>query len=320
MKRSVAILGPTPQFVRWAMEHTCPLRETDVDNLPDSTFRQLRGLRELSIGLIEKRVFENICVHPASTGQDAMNARGFKAGEVLDVHGDSSDVENCCRSCSANAVSDLHPGIWAGCYGWFPATNDFCVESNLRDGQKMNESKEDLAHQPNRIDYVGLIDDVIKHVSAERAAQLFDVTTPRWYGIWKNRIMTQEQVDYLLGVFESATTNCLDMGADPVELADLVQLRDALKRSSDHRLRLHVDLVPPGVSDGQTWTLSAYCPDCKFALSEIGRQRCPSCGRIGSPHGQRKSKVLGLRPYVNLEGVMGRHSTVEFMQRFHSRS
>ena len=51
MKRSVAIWGPTPAFIRWAIEHPCELRDIEVDNLADGTFRQLRALRELSGGI-----------------------------------------------------------------------------------------------------------------------------------------------------------------------------------------------------------------------------------------------------------------------------
>ena len=319
MKRSVAIYGPTPQFVRWAIGHCCPLRETDVDNLPDSTFRQLRGLRELSMGLMENRVFENICVHPASADQDAPSVRGFKAHEVLDAHGDAAYVGNCCRSCPANAVAESRPGTWAGCYGWLPAISGFCLESTLRVGGKPNELSRNQVYQPGRLDFVKLLDDVIKHSALKPAGELFNKTTPRWYGLWQNSLLTHEQVEYLQEIFESAVSHCLNERAALAEIADLIQFRDALKRCVEHRLTLHVDLVPPGISDGQTWTLSAHCPDCKIEMPTSGRQQCSACGKFGNPHGQRKSKVLGLRPYVNLVGVMGEPMTAEFMRRFNSQ-
>lgn len=320
MKRSVAIYGPTPQFVRWAIGHTCPLREPDVDNLPDSTFRQLRGLRELSTGLVQDRVFEDICLHSTATNEDSTQARGFKIHEVLDAYRDAAHVESCCQTCPANAISDSREGTWAGCYGWLPATSGFCLESTLREGARANQSLTSVDTRPDRIDFVNLIDDVIEDSDLPHNENLFCPTTPRWYGLWQNAILTQQQIEYLCQVFESAVNKCARNGANPDEFIDLIQFRDALKRCVEHRMAIHVDLVPPGVSDGQTWALAAHCPDCRLEMSAPGRQQCPACGRFGNPHGPRKSKVLGLRPYVDLEGVLGKQKTVEFMRRYRSQA
>jgi hypothetical protein len=320
MKRSVAILGRTPQFVRWAIGHACALRELDVENLPDGTFRQLRGLREYSTGLIENRVFENVCVHPASSLEEAEHARGFHANEVLDAHGDAVFVESCCRSCPANAVAESRPGTWSGCYGWLPASSGFCIDSKLRGGVNPNDSVEQQSYKPGRIDFVQLINDLIENSASAHAGELFTTTHPRWYGIWLNSTLNCQQVEFLHDLFHQAVSRCHGIGADPEEFGDLIQFRDALMRCIENRLTLHIDLVPSGYSDGQTWTLVAHCPDCKLEMSESGQQHCSSCGRIGSPHGKRKSKVLGLRPYVNLVGVMGKTMTAKFMARFESRS
>ena len=107
MKRSVAIFGPTPQFVRWAIAHPCPLRSLDLEKLPDTTFRQLRGIRELSNGVVENRIVESICLHPDSTSADVESARGFPAEEILEAFGSHEQVQECCGDCPANAVSVL---------------------------------------------------------------------------------------------------------------------------------------------------------------------------------------------------------------------
>ncbi len=136
MKRSVAIVGPTPSFVRWAIRHACPLRQIDVENLPDATFRQLRNLRELSVARIEQRVFKGICFHSTMI-DDPATARGFFEDEVCDFFGGSSQINKCCNDCCANAVEMSRddppdtPKVWAGCYGWFPSkfeTFDYIAE------------------------------------------------------------------------------------------------------------------------------------------------------------------------------------------------
>ncbi len=47
------------------------------------------GFRDGFRGLMENRVFEDICVHPMSTDENATQVRGFKTREVLDAHGDA---------------------------------------------------------------------------------------------------------------------------------------------------------------------------------------------------------------------------------------
>jgi hypothetical protein len=126
MKRSVAIVGPTPSFVRWAIRHACPLRQIDVENLPDATFRQLRILRELSLARIEKRVFKGICFHSTMI-DDPDTARGFFEDEVADFFGGIPQISNCCNACCANAAELSRedpadkPKVWAGCFGWLPS-------------------------------------------------------------------------------------------------------------------------------------------------------------------------------------------------------
>jgi len=65
MKRTAAILGPTPPFLRWTIALPCPLRDLEAKtSLPDVTFRQLRSLRALSVGETQSRVKEGFCLHP----------------------------------------------------------------------------------------------------------------------------------------------------------------------------------------------------------------------------------------------------------------
>lgn len=319
MKRSVAIYGPTPQFVRWAIGRPCPIREHETENLPDASFRQLRGLREFSIGLIQDRVFEGICVHPNASADEISAARGFAGEEVLDSHGGESVVAGCCGGCPANALNDQLPGVWGGCYGWLPATTGFCFEATLK---QTNTASHRMPPDQPGIDIVRLIDETIEqHSLGGETDQFFNRTSPRWYGLWGTSVIHKEKVAFLFRLFELVVARCLELNeTQKSSLSDVIRFRDALLHCVTNDLTMHLELMPPGVSDGQTWSISAHCPECKFEMKDHQPNRhCQACGRKGNPHGVRKSKVLGLRPYVQLEGVLGRAKTADFLKRYEAR-
>lgn len=327
MKRSVAIFGPTPQFVRWAILNSCPLRQMDDENLPDVTFRQLRGLRELSVGLIEGRVMDGICVHPDATSARPTTALGFLINEVLDAYGDKEFVAGCCTPCPANAVARDQPDTWAGCYGWLPASDDFNFEiTSKHPPSPIAVTAEETSTQTSelKIDLVQLMDDVILDADQMAKADVFfKKTSPRWYGIWQASRLDSDQIDFLLCVFDEMVLRVASRSADRLQPnSDLVRFRNALRACSEHSLELHLELIPPGTSDGATWIQVAHCPACKHEMKIVQQrsQTCPACGRRGNPHGERKGKVLGLRPYVQLCGVMGESKTVEFLRRFETLS
>ena len=327
MKRSVAILGPTPSFVRWAIEQPCPLRDIDVENLPDQSFRQLRNLREFSIGLIEKRLFEGFCVHVGSASSNVEDCRAFSGNEVLDAHGGAEAVDSQCRECPANALDNSRSGVWAGCYGWLPALGGFSFDKLINaDSNLLTEHELENRDEDCHIDLVEAFEATIgKHKLVDPLRNLFHVTTPWWYGIWQAGKLNREQaigLSIVVGAtLEDLKSNGAAAGTKLNEcVANLVQFHDALNCCVDHRLTLHVELMPPGHSDGRTWTIFSHCPNCKIEMTEKPeQQRCSACGKFGNPHGQRKSKVLGLRPYVQLVGVMGKEKTAQFMSRFESR-
>ena len=306
MKRSVAVLGHTPQFVRWAIAHPCPLRATSEENLPDVSFRQLRSLREYSVGRSESRVVDGVCLHRTATIDQPDQARGFFGAEILDAFGDESFVAGCCNWCPANAIEDKQPGLWAGCYGWLPATPDFQF------------SVTDEAIEPRRLSQAGepdelvvMLDDVVRDLEMGQSADaLFESASPRWYGIWRTEKFGAQQLKFLLIVFSELAQR---LATCPKDLEYFVA---ALSRCVEHGLVLHAELVPPGFSDGRTWQLSGYCPQCKCEMKTAAQQKCPACGRFGHPHEIRKNKVLGLRPYVFLKGVIGESKTIELLRKF----
>ncbi len=329
MKRSVAILGPTPPFVRWAILHECSLRQLESENLPDVTFRQLRGLRELSVGMLECRVWEGICIHPDATSAAPKQALGFPINEVIDAYGDEQFVASCCTNCPANSVARDQPGIWAGCYGWLPTSADFSFEISSKHSRR-TRSETSAAQRPTKARgesdqlLVDLLEDVVQqHALIAEMHALFPETSPRWYGIWQNQQLNSQQVEFLIRVFEALVAQVSSMTPGSFGFTfDLLRFLSALRCCREHSLELHVDLIPPGISDGTTWTQFAHCPTCKCALKygEPATQICPACGRKGNPHGERKGKVLGLRPYVNLCGVLGEPGTRDFLERFELRA
>ena len=124
MKRRAAILGPTPQFVRWAVEQPCTLRSWDPESkkgLAEVSFRQLRSIRELSRARREGRVLEGIVVHAESLNENSTApSLGFLEEEIWQVCGALVELNNACLKCPANALGDSGDQ-WAGCYGWLPA-------------------------------------------------------------------------------------------------------------------------------------------------------------------------------------------------------
>ncbi|MDG1873231.1 MAG: hypothetical protein P8J27_04930 [Mariniblastus sp.] len=304
MKRSVAILGHTPQFVRWAIRKACPLRELS-EKLADDSFRQLRGLRALSVGRVEGRVIKGVCIHPSASLESIDEARGFFASEVLEAHGDEHYVDGCCRRCPANAMEHFAPGVWAGCYGWLPANNEFRFDG-MTEADGNSEGVEDA--NANNSSFVRMVDWAIDRLGlAPEADQLFQVTAPRWYGIWQNSSLSPAQVSLLRKVFDRI------VGQFPSPSDDLVHFQIALKLCDENQLALDCELIPPGFSDGRTWTIQHCCPDCSLASTEAGEQTCSACGRLGSPLEVRRNKVLGLRPYVFLKGVIGERGTAELI-------
>lgn len=362
MKRSVAIHGSTPPFVRWTIRFACPLRTLDSENLADQTFRQLRGLRELSIGREQGRLFEGVCIHPDARSTETKLARGFVDREVLDAFGDAEVVDSCCQSCPANAMNEHRPGVWAGCYGLIPEQHEFDFETILRGQKKVTEPTQTgqmgeragdhgrevvPAKEERQPGIVELLEEAFDQLCEtddaffDVAAGLFPVTRPRWYGFWQSGKLESGQVKLLIRLLDQVFQNWESRNEESQNGGEAnresendrdelpghwIQFRSGLIACADHDLEMHVELMPAGHSDGLTWTVVPHCPDCKheqqpkiktIAGEEVWEKtRCPVCQRFGNPHGARRNKVLGLRPYALMERFMGQRKTVEFLERF----
>ena len=186
MKRSVAILGPTPSFLRWAIGHPCPLREPVDQGLAASTFRQLRGVRELSLAQIEDRIVEGVGLHPDASPTAPEQALGFSVAEIVAPFGGLDHVTHCCQGCPANAGSNIQPRLLAGCYGWLPADLETDFEEVVR-GQSIHRGRFANPDHDHRI--VEMLEKVVLECApGPDLAEHFLPTSPVWYGLWSRAI------------------------------------------------------------------------------------------------------------------------------------
>ena len=292
MKRAAAIIGPTSSFVRWAVRHECPFRQIDCDNLPFDTFRQLRSIRELSAGFQADRVVNGFCIHPHHN-TDPQTARGFPTDEVYDLYGDRELIEQTCGPCHANAVHVLsdNQDAWAGCYGWFFATNN---ESNwIEDFGNVTASQHPEFGQTNKI----------------------------WFAVWQNEHWNSNSLQPLQVLLEAVLAQKTQRS--PKIAPEFIRFCDAVNRCIEHDLELHTELIPAGHSDGVTWTIESCCSNCHCELklnSKICKEMiCEECGYVGLPSPQQKRKVLGLRPYMLLRDLIGESQTQRLLDAFHAQ-
>ena len=347
MKRSVAILGPTPAFVRWAIERPCHLREIDSQRLPETTFRQLRSLREMSVAMAQDRFVDNVCLHPSARSDEPESALGFLMNEIVGLHGGLEIVQQTCRSCPANVGAKTSRGseLIAGCYGWLPLDSplDSPVDSQF-DLNDARQNSETIASPKPLTDFdVADVADVADSLSdrIERAIaelgitpqldQYFPATNPNWYRLWTQPVPSAVQLQLIEAIFirvvacqsqrpgesglHQAATH---QSTGKPNLSELDRFSMAVSAFRKNDQPLHLELVPAGHSDGQHWTIEPHCRICKSSTAKASG-RCRVCGVTGQRQNAIKLKVLGLRPYLHLHSVFGASATQELLQRFESR-
>ena len=279
MKRFAAIVGPTPEFIRWTIEKNCPLRENDDAQSPGKCQTRLRPIREIARATADNRLFEGICVWDRD--ESAGPLRGFIADEVFEFYGGRKAVEDCCSACNANCAGAEAYSL-AGCYGWL-------------------ERPQDLAELKARGN----------ELTSEQASH-FPPAQQWWYRLWMNRSLrgqtAKTALELLSGVFENSKAD-----------DDWRRFAIALERSGNDEFSVWTELVPAGVSDGETWSVGSCCPKCAAPMP-LDSRRCDVCPHRGGPHPQRNKKVLGARPYVPLELILGAQRTSEFQTRFNRRA
>ena len=295
MKRSVAITGATPAFLRWAIWHPCELRPLDPYRFADQTSRKLRGVRELSIAKVENRCDDDFCFHPEAFEETAPavdQVRGFQREEIAAVFGGEEPVFANCLGCPANVLESRVDGVAAGCFG-FMATTEFDLQ-RLMSGYTQEVSA--------KFDLVRCVQAAAEQLKIEsELSKRFGPGKIVWHRLWKQTILSRKQLAIVDQIFSALIESYVD--AMPDHVLDFAR---AVTACLENEMRLHVDLVPSGFADSETWKLNTACPDCKYEPGQVKKlQKCLGCGRIGGMAEGQKFRVLGLRPYSVLAGIVG---------------
>ncbi len=306
MKRSVAVLGATPAFIRWAVEYSCDLRDVDVPNLADGTFRQLRSLRELSAGIEEGRVIDGFCLSADTASSDSSaitGALGFPTDEVFDVFGDAGSISASCHHCPANSALPEVPLVghqtrWAGCFGWLATDLNYSFDPSVK---LVTNARPNLIA---RINEICRRDSLAADFGGPTKSQPF-------YSFWQHRWLEPDVLEPMTRVFELAAREVQSH-------QELTLFAAACRRAVESQLRMFVELVPRGFSDGIHWRRNPSCMRCGLdvAPDEERSHLCPGCGTDSPVGNSRKSKVLGRRPYLQLEKILSTTGTEELLTRY----
>ncbi|MEL7497716.1 MAG: hypothetical protein AAFN77_08910 [Planctomycetota bacterium] len=330
MKRSVAILGTTPAFVRWAIWHPCALRPLFKDRFIDQTFRTLRSLKELSVARADSRCHEGFCVHPQSSQQDAESLEGFSIEEVTATFGGLDHVQSACQPCDAN-ISRQSQDALVGCYG-FLTTNGFSFDRLLSGYPQSEFSAFDLVAEVQRTaKETDLLDELRQAFDS-----LADVQrdTLIWYQLWKpdrisptaEKMLNQNQLVVLEKLFHRLLQRLEERvgNEDNIAPEPWRTFATVLAHCVQKNLKLVAELVPSGHSDGTNWQLNRSCPECRCEETIDGlqakHQTCRGCGRIGSWTNGAKFKVLGKRPYIRLSDVIGIEGSKTLSEKIANRT
>lgn len=305
MKRSAAIIGKTPAFLRWAIERECPFRSKAPRNVADAAFKDVRSLRAISVAELEHRIVDGVCLHPDAAGPDFKNTMGFPIDEVYAAFGSIEKVNSTCGSCPANVPTSRHELeseailTKAGCFGWLPFGD---IETNGTNGfMRLMEHYEssDEEHDDRIIEKF--------EVAFEKSASAnsFGKTAPAWYGIWSQRVFTGANLEKLFEISDKIQSESLPWQ----------RLAAAVNVAMKEKLTLHVDITPPGFSDGIAWKTEGQCAACLAAFTQ---SPCVICGSNAAPLKPRKMKVLGLRPYLKLVSIYGDEETSRLVNAYRS--
>jgi hypothetical protein len=153
----------TPEFLCWAIERQCPLRELLPENQPEKVERHLRAARYTAEAIAKGRVQDDMAVSADGT-------LSFRVTEALTIYGGEQALQAHCPACPANALATRMTPSYAGCYGLFPVPEP--RDAFLARTQKF-----------------------------ARNHQLFAPTQYLWFGWWLKSPLSAEQIDYLAAAF-----------------------------------------------------------------------------------------------------------------------
>ncbi len=267
----------TPEFLVWALERRCPLRQIAGFEDPERTERHLRTLRAYSDAAAEGREFEGNCVQPPN---------GFRVEDALSLYGGLATAEAACSECPANAGLKENSKSLAGCFGMVP----------LPAGEIQVHAAVETA-----IDRLNLRANVAANFPATRRA---------WYGLWMRSPLDAPRALLLKFVLRNAG------GSDPEYVRAMNQMILGLGIAYENALPFHVRLYPRGEVQGVWWNLVPHCQACHAPWLETSSEQCQICGYVGHAASPPKRRARGTRPYWPLERMMGKEKAAEFLVRY----
>lgn len=266
----------TPAFILWSLSQACELRtQIDLWQQCEPTERLLRPLQEISRAQYERREFNGFVLHADLTIESKLSTPplGFAIDEVFAGFGGEEYVAGLCRGCPANVMNG--PDGVAGCYGMI---FDWGCES-------IDTAFHRIVRQ------LSLVDDIEKE---------FPSTSPCFYGVWMVAPFAKTQLELLAVIF-----NRLIEEFSSTQLQDF---REAIGVALRDDLALHAIHYPPGVVSKRKWRLSPHCGFCKATI-EPNVTSCHVCGARLSTDVSKPRNARGVRPYLNLQDVIGRAET-----------
>lgn len=109
--------GTTPEFIRWALAHECPLRDFPKWKDPNKTERHLRAIRVYQNAVQESRVLDGIAIEPLVSSDVVPNeVLGFRVDDVFEFYGDPSSVASICEPCPAKCSSSIRQSGLGGLF------------------------------------------------------------------------------------------------------------------------------------------------------------------------------------------------------------
>lgn len=180
-------MDQTPEFLCWAIERACPLRELLPENQPEKVERQLRAARCAADAIAAGRVQDDLAVSADGT-------MSFQVSAALAIYGGEAALAASCSGCLANPLAGRQTPSYAGCYGLCPLPEP--REAFLNRTQKFGRNN-----------------------------QLFAATQYLWFGWWLKSPLSAEQLDYLAVAFRTLTSEATYATNRPLqELAAALQL------------------------------------------------------------------------------------------------
>lgn len=158
-------MDQTPEFLCWAIEQACPLRELLPENQPEKVERHLRAARVAAEAIAAGRVQDDIAISADGT-------MSFRISEALAIYGGEEALASNCTKCPANALHAGQTPSYAGCYGLFPVP----------------EPRGEFLARCQKF---------------TRNHQLFAPTQYLWFGWWLKSPLSAEQLEYLAHVFHT---------------------------------------------------------------------------------------------------------------------